>query len=107
MTCLRVGDAIICGDFGNTVPQRRYGRCPHCKTTRRIIVEHGSPWYPPGIYCCACGLAWSVDEMRRRKPTRAQSQKVPALKGRWLAARRTVTWDDDGYPVPYALGVAS
>jgi len=90
---------ILCGDFGRTVPQRRVARCPHCKTRRRILIEHGSPWYSPTIRCCHCGMSWNADEVRRRKPTRAQRAEIPALKARWLAASRTVEYDDNGYPV--------
>lgn len=67
MTCIQIGNAIVCGDFGAGKPSRVMQRCPTCKKRRAFLrVTPTSLWYGPCDTCLTCGDSWSEGERRPR-----------------------------------------
>lgn len=84
MTCLKIDNAIVCGDFGAGEVEVTMIHCPTCKKRRRFLRSHGSSsWYEPIDTCLTCGDKWEGEERLPRPFCRGwRAESVAKAKAR-------------------------
>lgn len=89
MTCVQIGNAIVCGDFGQGRVERKRLACPTCKQRRSFLrVYSTSMFYGATDTCLGCGDSWSDGELRERPFARGWRQRAVAAAKAKLACKK-------------------